>query len=157
MVEGMRDRDFEKFASALASDVVLHSPITGAYRVEGRDQVVELVQLVRGSLEDFRPIPGFGDDQIRAVRFEARVQGRPIEGLDILTFDAAGLVREIRVFMRPLPGLTDLMASLAGPIARRAGVPSIAITPPIRLQRRLALIGDRAGVRLLRRAFSRAS
>jgi hypothetical protein len=83
------------------------------------------------------------------------VRGQAIQGVDVLSFDEQGLVREIRVFMRPLPAVTALMSVLAPSIAKRGGVPPVAITPPLRLQRRLALIGDRVGVRLLRRAFSR--
>src|SRR5215210_4260072 len=58
----MRERDFETLGETLAADVVLHSPITGSFPFEGREQVLDLLRIVRGALEDLNPVASFGDD-----------------------------------------------------------------------------------------------
>jgi hypothetical protein len=156
IMAAMRDRDFETFGAALAPDVVLHSPITSSFRFEGRDEVLELVQIVRNALEDFRPGESFGDQETQALMFEARIGRQALNGLDVLRFDAEGRVREFRVFIRPLSGLTALMAALAPRIAaRRSRLVAAAIRPPTRLQLLLARTGDRISVPVLRGAFRR--
>ena len=153
----MRERDFETLGEALADDVVLHSPVTGSFPFEGRDQVLGILQIVRGALEDLNPVAEFGDDDTRAMMFEARVGRQKIQAMDVLRFDPDGRIREFRIFIRPLPGLTAFAAALAPQIAARSGRGQAALVgPPIRLQAFLARVGDRVAVRLLRRAFSRA-
>ena len=156
VMAAMRDRDFETFGRAIAPDVVLHSPITGRFTFEGRDAVLGLIRQVREAFEDFRPLTTFGEGDTRAVMFEARVHGEPLQGLDVLTFDAEGRISEFRVFMRPLPSVTTLMAELSGEVLAPAGRVRVALAgPPTRLQAALARTGDRMALGLLRRAFSR--
>jgi hypothetical protein len=53
--------------------------------------------------------------------FRARVNGRPLEGTDIMRLDEQGRIRELNVFVRPLPALTALAAALAPRLARSTG------------------------------------
>jgi len=153
----MRERDFETLGEALADDVVLHSPITGSFRFEGREEVLALLRLVREAFEDLRPVAEFGDGDTRALMFDARIGRQKIQGVDVLRFDEAGRVREFRVFIRPLPGLTALAAALAPAVAAPAGRTRAALVgPPMWLQAFLARTGDRVAVRILRRSFNRA-
>jgi SnoaL-like domain len=153
----MRERDFETLGEALADDVVLHSPITGNFRFEGREEVVALLRIVRQALEDLRAVTEFGDDDTRALMFDARVGRQEIQGVDVLRFDEEGRVREFLVFVRPLPGVTALAAALAPAVAARVGrTPAALVGPPMRMQAFLARTGDRVAGRLLRRSFSRA-
>jgi SnoaL-like domain len=154
--EAMRDQDFAALGEALAADVVLHSPITGAFRFEGREPVLAVLRIVRGALEDLHEIAEFGDDDTRALIFGARVGGQELQGLDVLRFDAEGRVREFRVFIRPLPGVTALAAAMAPDVARAGRTPATLVAPPMRMQAFLARVGDRVAGRILRRGFSRA-
>jgi hypothetical protein len=156
VLAAMKDRDFEAFGAALAPDVVLHSPITGAYKFEGREEVVALVKIVRELFEDLRADTYLGEGETQAAMFQARVRGVDLEGMDVLTFDEEGRVSELRIFVRPLPAATALMAGLAGPLARRGGrVAPMLIGPPTRMQAFVARVGDRVALRVLRRAFRR--
>lgn len=143
-------RDSEGVARALAPDVVLHSPITSSFRFEGRDEVASLLNAVRGVVEDLRYLHDFGDGDVRVLVFTARVGGQRIEGSDILRLDDQGRAREIRVFVRPLAGLTAFAAALAPRLARRRGrVRSFAVARmlgPVRLMTRL---GDVPASRLV--------
>jgi hypothetical protein len=153
----MLGRDFEALGETIADDVVLHSPVTGSFPFEGRDQVLDILRIVRGALEDLNPVAEFGGDDTRAMMFEARIGRQEIQAMDVLRFDADGRIREFRIFIRPLPGLTAFAAVLAPKVAARSGRGQAALVgPPIRLQAFLARVGDRVAVRLLRRAFSRA-
>jgi hypothetical protein len=113
--------DIDGVAEALAPDVVLLSPVTSSFRFAGRDEVAALLGIVRDVFEELRYLEEFGDGAVRALVFQARVNGQQLEGTDILRLDEKGRVREIRVFIRPLPGLTALTAALAPRLARETG------------------------------------
>ena len=117
----MEGRDLEGVAEALAPDVVLHSPITSSFRFVGRDEVAALLGIVRELLEDLDYLEDFGEGDAHLLAFRARVNGQQLEGTDIMRLDEQGRVRELRVFIRPLPGLTALTAALAPRLARKTG------------------------------------
>ena len=114
-------RDFDGVRNALSPDVVLHSPITSSFRFEGRDEVAPLLESVRGVFTDLRYLHEFGDGDVRVLVFDARVGAQQIQGTDIMRLDEQGRVSEIRVFVRPLAGLTAFAAVLAPRLARRRG------------------------------------
>lgn len=117
----METRDFEGVAEALAPDVVLHSPVTSSFRFVGRDEVAALLGIVRELLEDLHYLEDFGEGDAHLLAFRARVNGQQLEGTDIMQLDEQGRVRELRVFIRPLPGLTALTAALAPRLAEKTG------------------------------------
>ncbi len=53
--------------------------------------------------------------------FRTRVQGRELEGLDLLRLDANGLIADLTVMIRPLSGLIAL-AQAIGPKLEAAGL-----------------------------------
>jgi hypothetical protein len=114
-------RDIPGVARALAPDVVLHSPVTLSIRFVGREEVTALLGIVRELLEDLEYLEEFGGDRVHAFVFSARVNGQQLEGTDILRLDEAGLVKDFRVFIRPLPGLAALTAALAPRLASETG------------------------------------
>lgn len=117
----MEARDFDGVAESLAPDVVLHSPITSSFRFVGRDEVATLLGIVRELLEDLHYLEDFGEGGAHLLAFRARVNGQRLEGTDVMQLDEQGRVRELRVFIRPLPGLTALTAALAPRLASRTG------------------------------------
>jgi SnoaL-like domain len=143
-------RDMAALADALAPGVVLHSPITSSFRFEGRDEVAALLETVSEVLEDFHYLHEFGDGDVGALVFESRVRGQQLQGTDILQFDEQGRVSEIRVFVRPLAGLTAFARELAPRLARRRGrAPAFAVARmlgPVALGTRL---GDLPASRLV--------
>jgi hypothetical protein len=142
-------RDFDGVAEALAPDVVLNSPITALFQFQGRDRVTELLGLVREVFEDLHYEAEFGDAESRAIVFRARVEGHELEGTDILRLDEEGRVREITVFVRPLPGLTALMAALAPRLAAERGRTRSIAAAGVRPVAALTRTVDRVGARLV--------
>jgi hypothetical protein len=114
-------RDLAGVAAALAPDVVLHSPVTLSIRFVGREEVTALLGIARELFEDLEYLEEFGGERAHVLVFSARVNGQQLEGTDILHLDEGGLVRDFRVFIRPLPGLAALTAALAPRLARETG------------------------------------
>jgi hypothetical protein len=142
-------RDLDGVAEALAADVVLHSPVTSSFRFVGKDEVTALLGIIREVFEDLHYLDEFGEDGSRVLVFRARVSGQQLEGTDILRLDEQGRVCEIRVFIRPLPGLTALTAALAPRLARHMGrARSAAVAGMVRPIAAITRLGDVPGSRL---------
>lgn len=115
----VENRDLARMEAALAPDVVFRSPaVFKPY--EGREAVMHLLGAVVQVFEDFEYTDELEGDRTHALIFRARVGDRTVEGLDHLTVDGDGLVKELVVMVRPLSGLT----ALAQTMAERLGVPS---------------------------------
>jgi hypothetical protein len=153
----MRERDFGALETVLAPDITFASPLTSTVRFEGREEVIALFKTVRAALDDLEYVDAFTGDGTEALRFRARVRGEPIEGVDVLHLDEQGRVREMSVFVRPLPAAGALLAALAPQVARPAGrwraavAGALSAPLPVMLRR-----GDQLAARLVRPAASRA-
>jgi hypothetical protein len=144
-------RDVAGVAEALAPDVVLHSPVTGSVRFVGREEVADLLSIVRELLEGLEYLAEFGDGDRHALVFRASVNGQELEGTDVLELDERGLVRDFRVFMRPLPGVAALTAALAPRLARRTGrARSVAVSAAVGPLAAITRVGDAPISRLAR-------
>jgi hypothetical protein len=79
---------------------------------EGREAVAKILEAVVQVFEDFRYVERFDRGDAAALIFEARVGERDLDGLDLLSFDEAGLVRELTVMVRPLSAATALAEAM---------------------------------------------
>jgi hypothetical protein len=118
--------DAAAFVETLAPDVVLRSPITTSFAFHGRAQLQPLMEDVFSVVSDIRYTADVGDDRHRVLRAEARVGGQQIVESVIVTLDDDGLVSELELFVRPMPGLVALAAALGPRLARRRGRPRAA-------------------------------
>jgi hypothetical protein len=154
LMKAMRERDHATLADVLAPDVVINSPITDRFAFRGREDGVALLMLVLDTMEDLEHHELLGTGDVWTQRFRVRVRGRLLEGVDMLRFDEAGRVRELTVFVRPMPGLAAFAAAVAPRAGRRRSrlvalvlhlltAPLAAITPH----------GDRLAAWLLRGAW----
>lgn len=112
----------------LASDVGFHSPLTARARFEGKDEVIALLRDVFAVLEDVEtdePLTGRGT---RAFRFRATVRKVELGAVLYAVFDGDGLIREITVFGRPLPGAATLFATLPPRVSARRKGPVVGAT-----------------------------
>ena len=104
--------DPDRITAALAEDVEFRSPVV--YRpYHGRDTVGALLRVVVSVFEDFRYVDELRDGDLELLRFEARVGDREIEGIDLLRWNADGLVGELVVMIRPLSGLMATRDAMA--------------------------------------------
>jgi hypothetical protein len=139
----------------LADDAVLHSPITDRFDFEGREAVLHVLRAAMATLDDRAyDTPLAGSGQV-ALRLSARVRTRPTEAVTILDVGPDGLIREIKVFVRPLPGLAAFAAAMVPLVSRPGGRAASTgtalllrpLVPIIRGGERLAILAVRRGVR----------
>jgi hypothetical protein len=152
-----RDKDVDLLRRCLAPDVVMISPLTAAFRFHGPDQLCQVFAAAWEVLTDLRFHTGVGDEHTRALFFHATAGGQPVEEAQLLRFDQDGLVTELTLYGRPLPGVTAVMTGIAGPLLRRQGRPVAArlltaATAPLALltrlgERRIVPLADPAKAR----------
>jgi hypothetical protein len=96
--------DHEAALATFADDVVFRSP--AVYRpYRGKAQVDGILRLVATVFENFRYVNEWRDGSTTILFFEANVDDRDIQGVDILEEDAGGLIATFTVMIRPLSGL----------------------------------------------------
>ena len=112
--------DIEGARALLSPEIVFHSPVT-FHPFVGRDTVVRLLTEVAQVFEDFRYTDELDVDGAHALIFRASVEGRELEGIDLLRFGADGLIADFTVMLRPLSGLIPF-AQAMGERAAKAGI-----------------------------------
>ncbi|MEU8821542.1 nuclear transport factor 2 family protein [Actinoplanes sp. NPDC048796] len=131
--------------ACLAADVELISPLTGKFRFRGPGEVTEVLSAAFEIIRDIRYHTELGDDRTRAL-FSFGVAGRePLEEAQLLRLDDDGRIRELTLFGRPVPALTEVMAGIGPRLLRRqkrAGLARVVgfATAPLNAMTRL---GDR--------------
>jgi ketosteroid isomerase-like protein len=114
--------DADAVAELLAPDVVFHSPMTERLRFEGKEEVVALHRDIFAVLEDLDTTEPLALGDTRSFSFRARVRGVELEAITLVRFDEQGQIVELKVFVRPLPALATLFATLPPRVsARRRG------------------------------------
>jgi SnoaL-like domain len=112
--------DIDAASELFAPDIVFHSPVT-FHPFIGRDTVTQLLTLVAQTFEDFRYTDELVTDGSHALIFKAAIEGKELEGIDLLRFDEQGLIADFTVMLRPLSGLIPF-AQAMGEKAMAAGV-----------------------------------
>ncbi|BBA96038.1 hypothetical protein RVR_1163 [Actinacidiphila reveromycinica] len=120
----VEQRDLGAMTDLFTEDVRLYSPVK--FRpFEGRDQVLGLLNVLLRTFEDFRYVGRLdgaahtlvdgGETPAAVLLFRATVNGREINGIDLIHLDPAGRIREFTVMVRPQSAVHTLgEAVLAG-------------------------------------------
>jgi SnoaL-like protein len=104
--------DLDAAIGCLSPRVVLHSPVTFK-PFEGRDSVAVLFGILFKTFEDFRYVGEYtAGDGSAVLHFRTRVGDRDVEGIDMLRFDADGLIDDFTVFVRPYSAVVALRDSI---------------------------------------------
>lgn len=114
-------RNVEAFLTICSEDVALHSPISHRVSFQGHGNMREPLIALFATLEDIEFLADVGEGPTRALFATASINGQPTEEAFRVELDAQQKVREITVFVRPLPGLAAFAAAVAPRIARRYG------------------------------------
>ena len=90
---------------------------------QGRDQVLKVLRAaeqVLGLGGKFRYVHQLEDpdDRVAILEFATEVDGKQVEGIDKLTFDANGLITELKVMIRPASALEVVGAKMAAEFPR---------------------------------------
>ncbi len=150
--------DADGVAATMAAGAVMRSPISSLARFEGREAIREVLGVVLAAVSETRYVSEIvGENGERALIAQARVGGEDFEEAVWLRFDERGLISEVTLFIRPLAGLTALMAAIGPPLAARHSrareLAAAAMTRPLAalthhgdpLAVRIAGVGHRTG------------
>ncbi|MFB4263357.1 nuclear transport factor 2 family protein [Nonomuraea sp. GTA35] len=146
--------DLDALAATLSEDVVFHSPLSATAEFRGKEQALELFSVVFGVLSDLRYHTDVGDDRTRALTSTARLGGREIHEAAVAEFGEDGLIRDLTLWIRPLPALTAMMAALGPGLARAAGRPAVSllVAAAVKPLAAMTALGDRTLVPLVTRS-----
>jgi hypothetical protein len=108
--------DLAAVLAILSPEIVFNSPIVFK-PYHGRDEVGFVLAGVMRVFQDFRYTAEYAAPDGHVLRFKTRVGDRDLEGVDILTFDASGLVSEFTVMVRPYSAATALREAMAAALA----------------------------------------
>jgi hypothetical protein len=113
--------DIDALLATLAPEVILHSPVSFA-PYAGKETVGTLLRLVSEAFDGWECITEtHGPGGVIGFVFRTRVGDRELEGMDLLRFNADGLIADLTVMIRPLSGLIAL-AQAIGPGLDAAGL-----------------------------------
>jgi putative acetyltransferase len=105
--------DFDELIALFREDAVLHSPIT-FQPFEGKAAIRRLLGIIFEVFEDFHYTDELdaADGMTKVLVFRTKVKGRDVEGIDMVRFDDAGMVRDLTVMVRPRSALERLLAEV---------------------------------------------
>jgi len=112
-------RDFADLASIIHPEATFRSPM--AFKpYHSREAVVLILSTVITIFENFTYHRQFADDDGLNVvlEFSAGVGDKSLKGIDMIRFDADGLITEFEVMIRPLNGLQALGAQMGARLAQ---------------------------------------
>ena len=100
-------KDFASAPDLFTEDVSFRSPVV--YKpYEGRDALFVVLGAVVQVFEGFRYVEHVESGDTAMLMFEATVDGKELQGIDILRFDEAGKIKELIVMVRPMSGMHAL-------------------------------------------------
>lgn len=144
--DALEARDPKMARAAFAENVIVRSPIFSV-AFDGIDEATAVFAAVYqtvGEIEYLYDVPG--DPHLFAWRSD--VDGEPLEGVDMVRYDAEGKVAEVTIFLRPLRGIAAFLDK-AGPImAEGRSKPTAMLMkamgpPPSAMMRLVAGLGPR--------------
>jgi hypothetical protein len=121
------NHDAAQAIACLADNVVLISPLTAQFTFDGKDRVGDVMIAAFQVIDNIRFHTEVGDDRTRALLYNARCGKQPVEEAQLLRLGHDGLITEITLFGRPLPGLTAVMRRIVPLILGRQGRPQLGL------------------------------
>src|ERR1700759_1656539 len=119
------NHDAARAIACLADNAVLISPLTAQFTFDGRDRVGDVMIAAFKVMHDIRFHPEVGDARTRALFSNARCGRQALEEAQLIRLNHDGLITEITMFGRPLPGLTAVMRRILPLLLGRQGRPQL--------------------------------
>lgn len=119
-------RDADLAAGCLADDAQIISPLTAQFRFRGRDQARSMLEAAFEVIDTIDYHTEVGDESTRALFYRGRCGREEFEEAQLLRFNDEGLIVELTLFARPLPGVTAVMAAIGPAMLKRQQRPAMA-------------------------------
>ena len=102
-----KDRDVKGLYNLLAEDAVFHSPVVHTPQVgksiTGKYLSAAFKVFFNESFQYVREVHGEGN---AVLEFEVEIQGVKVNGVDMISWNEAGLITEFKVMVRPLKAVS---------------------------------------------------
>lgn len=101
-------------SAMLAEDAVFHSPVVHSPQA-GKPKVMLYLLSAAKVLggDSFRYVREVIQGQQACLEFEAELDGVHINGIDLIAFDDAGLIKDFKVMVRPVKAVNKLWELMA--------------------------------------------
>ncbi|WP_420428956.1 nuclear transport factor 2 family protein [Kordiimonas sp.] len=109
--KAVKQSDMDILSSIVAEDASLLSPAFWKPR-QGKDKVLMVLAAVTDTFEDLTYTKEWIDGDELILEFTTSVGGKQMKGIDRITLDENGKLKEIEVLIRPMNGLMALAAAL---------------------------------------------
>ena len=116
VLEGGNQTD--ALAAIIREDAVFHSPVVHTPQA-GRAKVVSYLAAAGVVLntDKFRYVREFGDGDNALLEFVTELDGIHINGVDIITFDDEGMIKDFKVMVRPLKAINKVWELMGARLA----------------------------------------
>lgn len=120
VIEGGSDP--ASLASIMREDAVFHSPVVHTPQ-EGRPIVVAYLSAAGKTLgnDSFRYLREVVDGDTAVLEFATEMDGIHVNGIDMITFDDDGLIKDFKVMVRPLKAVNKVWEMMAAQLERQKG------------------------------------
>lgn len=112
--QAVEGRDADGLDSLLAEEVVFHSPVVHTPQVGKAitKQYLAAAFLVFGN-ESFRYVREVVGDRDAVLEFQVEIDGIGVNGVDMIKWDEAGRIVELKVMLRPLKAVNLIHQKMA--------------------------------------------
>jgi hypothetical protein len=108
-----------ELAAIIRADAVFHSPVVHTPQA-GRDLVVAYLAAAGVVLntDKFRYVREFSAGANALLEFVTELDGIHINGVDIITFDEEGMIKDFKVMVRPLKAINKVWEMMGAQLDR---------------------------------------
>jgi hypothetical protein len=116
------EKDLGALGAILAEDIAMGAPPYWT-KLQGRDVVRHLLGIIVNTIEDFTYHREWVSGGELALEFTGHVGNRQLQGIDLITLDGDGRVRNVDVMIRPINALIALRDKVAPQMAEFLSAP----------------------------------
>lgn len=120
----VRSGDLQGLQDLLAEDAVFHSPVLHAPQRGRKKTFLYLASAFRLFGNDtFRYVREVTQGDCTIVEFQVEIEGTSVNGVDIITWNAAGQIVEFKVMIRPLQAIQLVHQKMASLLEATGRIP----------------------------------
>lgn len=110
----------EQLAAIMREDAVFHSPVVHTPQ-KGRPIVVAYLSAASDTLGNasFRYVREVISGDTAVLEFITEMDGIAVNGIDMITFDEDGLIKDFKVMIRPLKAVNKVWEMMAAQLERQ--------------------------------------
>lgn len=114
--------DPSALAAIMRDDAVFHSPVVHTPQ-EGKTIVIAYLSAAGKTLgnESFKYLREVVEGDTAILEFQTEMEGIHINGVDIITFDNDGLIKDFKVMVRPLKAVNKVWEMMGAQLSKMAG------------------------------------